>query len=138
MTVLDVSAGALERARTRLGGRAAKIRWIEADVCGDWRIPSVDVWHDRAVFHFLTAATQRDAYLQHLRGTLKSGGSAIIGTFALDGPMKCSGLPVARYSADTLASALGSEFTLVDTLHDDHTTPSGGRQPFTFARFIRR
>jgi ubiquinone/menaquinone biosynthesis C-methylase UbiE len=138
VTVLDVSAGALARARTRLGARAAEVKWIDADVCADWGIPPVDVWHDRAVFHFLTAEAQRDAYLRQLRRTLKSGGSAILGTFGLDGPTKCSGLPVARYSAETLASTLGFEFTLVDALADNHRTPSGGRQSFTFARFVRR
>jgi SAM-dependent methyltransferase len=136
--VLDVSSTALSRARARLGSRAALSRWIEADVTGEWTEPSVDVWHDRAVFHFLTDAAQRRAYIAHLRRALKAGGTAIIGTFAPDGPTKCSGLAVQRYSAAAIGTLLGPDFELAESVIDSHQTPNGGRQSFVFGRFIRR
>jgi hypothetical protein len=138
ITVLDVSSTALARARARLGSRAALSRWIEADVTGEWTEPSVDVWHDRAVFHFLTDAAQRDAYIAHLRRALKTGGTAIIATFAPDGPTKCSGLAVQRYSPASVGTLLGPDFGLAEAVIDSHQTPNGGRQPFAFGRFIRR
>ncbi|MFN7983269.1 MAG: class I SAM-dependent methyltransferase [Vicinamibacterales bacterium] len=137
ITVLDVSGAALERARQRLGESAAIPVWIEADVAGDWSAPAADIWHDRAVFHFLTDASDRARYLQHLRSVLKPGGSAIIATFALDGPEQCSSLPVVRYSPDTLAAVLGPEFTLADSASHTHTTPWGSTQSFQYSRFVR-
>ena len=98
----------------------------------------MDVWHDRAVFHFLTAAEQRDAYVAHLRRALNPGGTAIIATFALDGPTKCSGLPVERYSPAAVAALLGPEFEITEAIDDSHRTPAGGRQSFSYGRFIRR
>jgi hypothetical protein len=92
----------------------------------------MDIWHDRAVFHFLTAPADRERYAGHLRETLKAGGFAIIATFALDGPDKCSGLAVARYSPHTLAAELGPDFTLVDAQPCEHTTPWGARQSFQY------
>ena len=97
--VLDISAAALQRARERLGETARRVNWIEADVTGDWHVPFVDVWHDRGVFHFLTSAEDRARYLAHLRTALRPGGSAIIATFAPDGPEKCSGLHCVRVLA---------------------------------------
>ena len=138
VTVLDVSPAALTRACTRLGARAARTAWIEADVTGDWQISPVDIWHDRAVFHFLTTTDQRDAYLGHLRRTLKVEGTAIIGTFGLDGPTQCSGLPVERYDSPDIAALLGPDFELAESLKDLHQTPTGGHQAFSFGRFIRR
>jgi uridine phosphorylase len=137
VAVLDVSGAALERARHRLGRAAAALTWIEADVTSDWSLKPMDVWHDRAVFHFLTTAEDRARYRAHLRQTLKVGGSAIIATFSLDGPEKCSGLPVARYSADTLAAELGNEFELVESVPCEHRTPRGATQAFIYARFRR-
>jgi SAM-dependent methyltransferase len=137
LTVLDVSGTALARSRQRLGLRGARVTWIEADVTGQWDIAPLDVWHDRAVFHFLTTAEQRDEYIRQLRRVLKPGGSAIIGTFAPDGPMKCSGLPVERYSAEMIASTLGSDFDMVEALRHVHQTPTGAQQAFTFARLVR-
>jgi hypothetical protein len=90
------------------------------------------------VFHFLTTTDQRDAYLMHLRRTLKVGGSAIIGTFGLDGPTLCSGLPVERYDPPGIAALLGRDFVLAESLKDFHQTPSGVQQAFSFGRFIRR
>ena len=138
VTVLDVSPAALTRARTRLGARAAGAAWIEADVTGDWQVSPVDIWHDRAVFHFLTSTDQRDAYIAHLRRTLKAGGTAIIATFGLEGPTQCSGLRVERYDPRGIAALLGTDFGLVESLTDFHETPTGGQQAFSFGRFIRR
>ena len=97
----------------------------------------MDIWHDRAVFHFLTTAEERAQYRAHLRQTVKPGGAVIIATFALDGPERCSGLPVARYSAEMLAAELGSEFRLVEAMRHEHQTPWGAVQPFVYARFER-
>lgn len=136
VTVVDISGAALRRAAERLPG--APVRWIEADVTGAWTAPPVDLWHDRAAFHFLTDATDRARYVGHLTTKLKPGGQAIIATFALNGPAKCSGLDVVRYSAETLSAALGPVFRLVETLTDEHHTPMGGVQRFTYNRFVRQ
>ena len=106
LAVLDISGGALERARARLGRAAATPVWIEADVAGHWSLKPMDIWHDRAVFHFLVEAEDRSRYCAHLRHTLKAGGTAILATFAPDGPERCSGLPVRRYSPETLSTEL--------------------------------
>jgi SAM-dependent methyltransferase len=137
LTVLDVSSAALDRAKARLGPAAATPTWIASDVTGDWKAKPVDVWHDRAVFHFLTAGSDRAKYLARLRETLKPGGIVIIATFALDGPDTCSGLPVERYSPESLAAVLGADFSLVDALAHTHRTPSGASQAFQYARFAR-
>lgn len=138
MTVLDISRAALERAKARLGAAAAKVQWIEADVTGEWVVPAVDLWHDRAVFHFLTSARQQEAYVRRMHETVVVGGSVIIGAFALDGPKRCSGLPVIRHSAESLATALGPEFVLVQQVSEQHRTPAGARQSFVYASFRRR
>jgi SAM-dependent methyltransferase len=135
VTVVDISGTALRRAAARLP--LAPVTWIETDVTGPWTAPPVDLWHDRAVFHFLTDGSDRSRYLEHLLNILKPGGQAVFATFALDGPSTCSGLPVMRYSAATLSAALGPGFRLVETLHDDHQTPSGSVQNFCYSRFIR-
>ncbi len=137
LAVLDVSDAALERARARLGDAAGLPTWIAADVTGDWSLKPMDIWHDRAVFHFLVAREDRTQYLAHLRQTLKVNGSAIIATFALDGPEKCSGLPVARYSPQTLAAELGDELKLIESVSHIHQTPWGAPQAFQYSRFVR-
>jgi SAM-dependent methyltransferase len=137
LAVLDVSGAALHRAQARLGDAAAALTWIEADVTADWSLKPMDVWHDRAVFHFLTSPEDRARYLSHLRHTLKVHGTAIVATFALDGPEACSGLQVARYSPETLAAELGDEFRLVEAVPYEHQTPWGSVQPFLYARFTR-
>ncbi len=137
LAILDVSQAALDKARARLGASAATTKWIHADVTGDWSLKPVDIWHDRAVFHFLTNAPDRALYLRHLRETVKMTGTAIIATFAPDGPEKCSGLAVARYSPQALAAELGSDFTLVDAVPHVHTTPWGATQSFQYSRFAR-
>jgi len=137
LAVLDVSAAALEAAKTRLGPASADVEWIVADVT-KWRpAKSYDIWHDRAAFHFLTEAADREAYVDRLKSAIAPGGQVIIGTFAPDGPQKCSGLVVQRYDAASLAEALGSSFELIDNLADAHRTPWGAIQHFQFSRFRR-
>jgi SAM-dependent methyltransferase len=137
LAVLDVSGAALERARARLGDAAASVVWIEADVVGDWDVHPMDIWHDRAVFHFLTVAEDRRRYVAHVRRILKPTGTIILATFALDGPETCSGLPVERHSAATLAAELGPGFRLVETVPRIHRTPWGATQSFQYSRFER-
>jgi hypothetical protein len=137
VTVLDVSGAAIARARTRLGQQADRVHWIEADVTGAWTVRPVDIWHDRAVFHFLIEAEDRARYVAHLREAVKPGGTVIIATFALDGPARCSGLPVCRYDAASLGVELGQGFTPSDTVADVHRTPSGRTQSFIYVRFRR-
>jgi hypothetical protein len=138
LAVLDVSSAALARAQTRLGADASKVSWINADVTGEWRLKPMDIWHDRAAFHFLTDADDRARYAGHLSATVKSGGSAIIATFALDGPPSCSGLPVMRYSPESLSAELGPAFQLAQTVTHAHRTPWGVVQQFQYSRFTRR
>jgi len=137
VTVLDLSDAALAAARARLGDAASGVSWIAADVTR-WRPARLyDVWHDRAAFHFLTDPVDRAAYLDRLRIALRAGGHAIIGTFAPDGPEKCSGLPVERYDAKRLAATLGGGFRLVDSCRHDHVTPWGSVQRFHFGTFVK-
>lgn len=137
LAVLDVSATALAHARTRLGPAAASVTWLACDVAGDWSLKPMDIWHDRAVFHFLIDADDRASYRAHMDAVLKPGGAAIVATFAEDGPEKCSGLPVARYSPDTLADELGDRFTLVESRRHLHRTPWDAVQPFQYSRFVK-
>lgn len=138
VSVLDVSGAALATAKERLKSQSDSVSWIEADIT-QWS-PSrrYDVWHDRAVLHFLTTETEQKAYRQALTSAMSPGGLVIIGTFALDGPDKCSGLPVQRYSGDTLAEMLGNGFERIDTSHEEHATPWQAKQKFQFSRFILR
>jgi 2-polyprenyl-3-methyl-5-hydroxy-6-metoxy-1,4-benzoquinol methylase len=138
LTVLDISAAALETAKTRLGAAGAKVEWIVADVT-KWTPSSTpyDIWHDRAAFHFLTEAADRDAYVERLRSAVAPGGQVIIGTFAPDGPERCSGLPVQRYDSSGLADLLGPAFVLADSVSEAHRTPWGTTQHFQFSRFRR-
>lgn len=134
ITVLDLSETALAKARARLP-EDAPVEWVAGNVL-QWQ-PSgqFDVWHDRAAFHFLTDAADQDAYLSVMDRALLPGGQAIIGTFALDGPASCSGLPVARYGAALLAKRLGPSYLLLQSLMHDHHTPWGSAQRFHFGRF---
>lgn len=137
VTVLDLSEAALEAAKIRLGGRAAQVHWLVADVTV-WDPQKIyDIWHDRAAFHFLTEHSDRTAYLARLEGALKVGGYAIIATFALDGPERCSGLPVVRYDPASLGQTLGPRFQLVDSRRHVHATPWGSEQSFQFSVFRR-
>lgn len=137
VTVLDIAEAALGRARARLGQRAARVEWVAADVTAFRPERRFDIWHDRALFHFLVDERDRLAYREALGAALRAGGQAIIGTFAPDGPEQCSGLPVARYDAAGLASALGPGYRLLDVLAEDHVTPAGKVQRFQFCRFLR-
>lgn len=137
VAVLDVSGAALDRAKTRIGSRADQLMWIESDVTAPWSLKPMDVWHDRAVFHFLTDANARNRYREHLLDVLKPGGSAVIATFALDGPEKCSGLSVARYSPEALAAELGQALQLVESQPHIHRTPWGTTQSFQYSRFVK-
>src|SRR6266403_3152134 len=137
VTVLDLSEAALEAAKARLGGRAAQVHWIVADATVWEPLMAYDIWHDRAAFHFLTEDRDHAAYIARLKQGLKIGGHAIIATFALDGPEKCSGLPVMRYDATRLAQALGSGFKLLRSQRNDHATPWGSQQRFQFSAFQR-
>lgn len=96
-----------------------------------------DLWHDRAAFHFLTNPADRHAYVANLKKAVRPGGHVVIATFALDGPERCSGLPIVRYDSASLASALGPEFELIDSKRHDHLTPGGVTQRFQFSRFLR-
>ena len=138
VAVLDVSGVALRRAQDRLGPAATPLMWIESDVTAEWHLKPMDIWHDRAVFHFLTRAEDRAQYRARLHETLKVGGSVIVATFAPNGPQTCSGLPVARYSPGELAAELGDDFELVEARSYDHHTPFGTIQPFVYARLTRR
>jgi SAM-dependent methyltransferase len=137
VTVLDLSAAALEAAKARLGERAGRARWLVADATTWQPSRTYDIWHDRAAFHFLTEERDRAGYIARLRQGLKIGGHAIIATFALDGPEKCSGLPVMRYDAARLAETLGAGFKLQQNRRDDHATPWGSQQRFQFGVFER-
>lgn len=133
VTVLDISAQALKVARQRLGDRARKVEWRVADVLEHAFAPqSVDIWHDRAVFHFLTGKDQRRRYVQQVLQALRPGGYAIVCTFGPEGPTQCSGLPAARYGADELHGQFGNRFRLVESRTQVHTTPGGAAQQFVY------
>lgn len=135
VTVLDVSAAALERLRDRLGGRAELVRLLEGDVTDFVPDRPYAIWHDRAVFHFLTDPADRCRYRNALLRALRDGGHAILATFAPSGPPQCSGLEVVRYSPAALAAELGTGFELVESVEQTHTTPGGREQPFVYCRF---
>jgi SAM-dependent methyltransferase len=137
LTVADISGAALARARADLGEAAARVAWVEADLRDHDFGRGFDLWHDRAVFHFMVEAEDRDAYLRTLRRSLKAGGSVVIATFGPQGPTRCSGLPVCRYDAERLAAALGPDFALRSQRLHDHRTPAGSVQQFLYARFER-
>ena len=133
ITVLDLSAAALTQAQQRLGDRSRAVEWREADVLTA-QLPAgaFDVWHDRAVFHFLTKPADRQAYVAQVRRSLRPGGFAIVATFATDGPARCSGLEVARYSPASLRAEFGVDFRLVESEQKVHLTPWGSPQAFTY------
>lgn len=138
VTVLDLSGAAMAIARSRLGRAARRVKWIEADVL-DVELPAAayDIWHDRAVFHFLTNARDRAAYVKQVLHAVKPGGLVIIATFAEDGPTECSGLPVMRYSAGQLHSEFGDPFIFVGHEKETHRTPGGKDQNFVYC-FCRK
>jgi SAM-dependent methyltransferase len=137
VTVLDISQAAIDRARQRLGDRASEVGWLVADVTAGPDLGTFDVWHDRAVFHFLTASEDRAAYAALLARTVPVGGHAVIATFALDGPEKCSGLEVRRYDGSALATELGMRFRLLKSVPEPHRTPWSAPQSFQYSLFQR-
>jgi len=137
LSVLDIAEAALEKTRARLGADAARVTWVTSDITRFAPETPYAVWHDRAVFHFLTSDEDKRAYADVIARAVAPGGHAILGTFALDGPERCSGLQVSRYDAEGIAAVLGPSFVLVESLAHTHTTPSGNAQRFTFARFLR-
>lgn len=139
ITVLDLSAQALAVAQARMGADAERVTWVVGDVT-DVALPAshYDVWHDRAVFHFLTSAPARDAYLRQVRRALKAGGHAIVATFATSGPDQCSGLDVVRYDDTTLPATFGATFERVRCLEETHVTPWGSEQAFVYCLCRRR
>lgn len=142
LTVLDLSPTAIERARltvsSQCGDAAAHIRWLVGDVTTVELPPAAfDVWHDRAVFHFLTKPEERAAYVQQMEWALKPGGQVVIATFAPSGPERCSGLPTCRYDAASLAREFGPGFALERSAEVDHRTPWGAVQPFLYCQMAR-
>jgi hypothetical protein len=138
IAVLDISEAALGKARSRLGRRAERVRWIMADVTEVRDLGAFDVWHDRAVFHFLTDAGDRKKYVELARRTVPADSHLVIATFADRGPKECSGLAVCRYDADSLGAELGDGFALVREARESHTTPWGSSQAFFYGVFRRR
>ena len=136
LTVLDVSATAIEITKKRLGSAADKVHWLRADVLGaEFEPRAYDIWHDRAVFHFLTTPEQRALYVRQVMRAVKRGGHVIVSTFGPEGPRKCSGLEVMRYDAQSLRDEFGADFHLVESSKELHQTPSGTTQQFLYCYF---
>ena len=135
LAVLDLSGVALSHSRTRLGARADRVEWFEADVTSFQPPHRFDLWHDRAVFHFLTAADDRSEYVATLRRTLHPGGTVVLSTFALEGPPQCSGLDVMQYDESSILAELGAEFQLQEVRRETHMTPWQSEQHFIYFRF---
>jgi SAM-dependent methyltransferase len=138
LAVLDLSEAALDAARKRLGPQAERVEWIVADITkAALAEQRYDIWHDRAVFHFLTDPADRAAYVQAVLRSVKPGGHVIVATFAEDGPLQCSGLPVVRYRPGELHDQFGAAFTLLKHQKEAHSTPSGAMQQFIYC-YCRR
>jgi SAM-dependent methyltransferase len=135
VTVLDLSATALSIAQTRLGERARRVAWLERDITKGGLARRYRVWHDRAVFHFLTEDRDRRAYAENLRASLEAGGFLVLSAFSKDGPTRCSGLEIRQYECEDLLGELGGSLTLVDRAKEDHRTPFGTVQKFSYCFF---
>jgi len=140
VTVLDISRVAIEAARKRVESRVGKagdgVRWIEADITKCTLYPGVlDLWHDRAVFHFFTNGNDRDAYVEQVSRAVRRGGHVVVGTFGSEGPLKCSGLNVVRYDAESMQEAFGARFLLLESSNEWHRTPFGTMQQFLYCLF---
>jgi ubiquinone/menaquinone biosynthesis C-methylase UbiE len=133
ISVLDISSAALQTTQQRLGSQAQAVTWLEADVTRA-ELPHLfyDVWHDRAVFHFLTQAVDRQRYIKMVRHAVKPGGHVIVATFALDGPDHCSGLEVMRYDPESLHNEFSTGFELINSMRETHHTPFGADQKFIY------
>ena len=136
ITVLDLAPAGLALTRARLGAAAAQVTWVEADALS-LPLPdaSVDLWHDRAVFHFLTAPEERTRYVEQVRRVVRPGGFVLVATFASDAPPRCSGLPVVRYDPEDLHRVFGPDFEPVAERREVHLTPGGNPQPFTYCLY---
>jgi ubiquinone/menaquinone biosynthesis C-methylase UbiE len=135
--VLDISGAALNVARQRLGEQAERVRWMEGDITKiELEKASIDIWHDRAVFHFLTDPADRAAYVAQVRHAVRPGGHVIVAAFGPDGPLQCSGLPVVRYAPDALHAEFGGAFELLEHVKEDHLTPSGLVQHFVYCHCV--
>lgn len=133
VTVLDISQAALDATKARLGTSADSVSWISADITTvDLGFGRYDLWHDRAVFHFLTRPEDRDAYIQRVRQAVKPQGYIVVATFGPDGPLKCSGLDIVRYDSNSLVVAFGDGFDLLDTTTEIHKTPWDSEQEFVY------
>jgi 2-polyprenyl-3-methyl-5-hydroxy-6-metoxy-1,4-benzoquinol methylase len=133
ISILDISGSALQYAQQRLGAKANAVNWIEADITqADLPHQAYAVWHDRAVFHFLTQVADRKRYIDAVRHAVRPGGHVIVATFAPDGPDHCSGLEVMRYDPESLHEEFGDRFDLVDSTHETHHTPFGTEQKFIY------
>jgi 2-polyprenyl-3-methyl-5-hydroxy-6-metoxy-1,4-benzoquinol methylase len=138
MTVLDLSESALDVARSRLGAQSALSAWMACDIrTAELPAQAYDIWHDRAVFHFLTEARDREAYVRQVMKAVKPGGHVIVATFAPNGPAQCSGPPVARYAPEQLHGEFGAAFDLVEHTLEDHTTPWGSVQHFVYCHCVK-
>lgn len=137
LAVLDISEKALSCARKRLGDLAQNIEWYESDITRFKAPHPFSLWHDRAVFHFLTDEADRKAYVKALKQALQPGGRLIIAAFAIGGPEKCSGLDIVQYDSDKIAAELGEEFKLIEVRHELHITPAGNEQKFMYFHFAR-
>jgi 2-polyprenyl-3-methyl-5-hydroxy-6-metoxy-1,4-benzoquinol methylase len=135
--VMDIAEPALKTAQVRLGDRAKLVKWIEADVLHYTPDHVWDVWHDRAVFHFLTEPSDRALYVQTIAKTLSLSGLMVISTFGPEGPTRCSGLDVMRHSPDSLSSAFGADFELAESRVEMHRTPDNKEQQFVYSVFKR-
>lgn len=135
---VDISAAALAQLRQQLGASADNVRFVCSDVRDVAFDSPVDVWHDRATFHFLTDALDQQTYVRMAANAVRAGGHLVIATFAEDGPAQCSGLNVSRYSIDRLASVFASDFDVVESMRHDHVTPAGATQPFVHLLLSRR
>ena len=138
LTVLDISAAGMQHARDRLGSRADQVHWLTGDVLSWHPQRHYRAWHDRAVFHFLTIDEHRQQYLHILDTATTPGAVAVFGCFAPDGPEHCSGLPVARYSPAELARQIGTKWLLISQDREEHSTPAGTIQPFTWVALRRQ
>lgn len=133
IAVLDVSQTAIDVTKKRLGPAAERVQWLTADITNSELVPSAyDIWHDRAVFHFLTAMQQRVAYVRQVARAVKAGGHVLVSTFGPEGPTKCSGLEAVRYDAESLHAEFGVRFQLLDTIKESHNTPFGTTQQFLY------
>jgi SAM-dependent methyltransferase len=138
ITVADISSVSIQLAITQLGDHAQRVSWVTADVRSHDFARLYDLWHDRAVLHFMVDPADRDRYLDTLRRTVRAGGNVILATFGPDGPPHCSGLPVSRYDAGELARLLGTDFEPISSRLHEHHTPTGASQQFLYLHARRR